>query len=106
LAWVRAFLRRVRELEGDMSLQRLQVLLEVAAVNDEIGLQELISRLDISPSHLTKMVQSWSHRTASKQPGPGYCDVQPDPMNLKTKLASITKRGEKRVAEMMVFKGE
>lgn len=101
LAWVRAWLAHVRECEGDMSIQRLQILLEVYAQQPETTMQNLIRALDITPSHMTRMLQSWSSRTATKKAGPGYVNIYADPDNLKTRLVEITGRGVKAISRLL-----
>lgn len=89
---------RIRALEGDMTLRRLQVLLEIyRAGQSGIDYQNLIKRLDIGPGNATKLIQSWSARTAQKMKGPAYAESLIDPDNMSTKRAVITERGRRAV---------
>lgn len=85
-----------RTMEGDMSIRRLEVLLFVYR-RKETTTQEIIKRLDMIPSSVTKIVQSWSALTPDKKPGPKYLTTEADPMNLSTKVVRITPRGKKAV---------
>lgn len=103
LNFTRKLLAQVRKLEGDMSIRRLQVLLEVYARQPETDIQTLLEALDMSPSGMTKLLQSWSFRDAYKRKGPGYIKITPDPENLKTRIVEISGKGLRGVSALFDF---
>lgn len=93
---------RIRALEGDMTLRRLLLLLLVyKAGPDGISLANLIKSMSATPSNVTKIVQSWSHRTATREKGPGYLTAESDPMNLTNKVVRMTDRGRRATAALL-----
>ena len=76
------FLIRVRQLEGDMTTQRLNVLLEVY-LNDSIDQTSLVRKAHLSTSSASKNIAAWTTLDAYKKKAPGYIKSTPDPMNLE-----------------------
>lgn len=94
--------RRIRAVEGDMTLRRLQVLLCVYLAGDHgIELQSLSKQLDIAGGNLTKLVQSWSTRTSKREKGPDYMRAEPLPDNLSTKVVTMTEKGYRAVEVLL-----
>lgn len=90
---IQRFLTRTRNDLGDMSIQRLQTLLQVY-LSEEIDQSSLIATADLSKSATSKHIASWTKLTATKTRGPGFVRSEPDPMNLKTRIIHITKEGK------------
>jgi DNA-binding MarR family transcriptional regulator len=97
---VQRFLTNVRRAEGDMSVQRLQVLIQ-GYLGEELDQTSLVKGADLSPSATSKHIASWTKLTAAKKPGPGYLESRPDPMNLKTRIISLTPRGREAVESIL-----
>jgi len=91
------FLSRVHKLEGDMSIRRLETLLEVYLQQPETSIPKVIKSTGIEPSNMTKILQSWAHRNQFKKKGPGYISIKPDPMNLRTRIIEVTGHGIRAV---------
>lgn len=94
------FFERARIIAPNASSTRLHCLLYVFQMK-EVYLQTMIRDLALTPSHATKIAQSWSHRDANRKPGPNYVSIEPDPMNLSTKLIKLTLKGQKAVEFML-----
>lgn len=101
VAWLTRFLERVSQQEGDMSIRRLQTLLEVYKRRPETSIPDILKGTTMSASHLTKTLQSWAHRNQYKKKGPGYIRISPDPMNLKTRIIEITGQGHRAVHQLI-----
>ena len=97
---VRRFLKLIDGTEGNMKVNRLQVLLEVYSAG-EISLSDIHTRLGLHPAHVSKLVSTWMSFTYLKQPGPGYIETYPDPMHLNTKFAKITPAGKKYIKSLL-----
>lgn len=102
---VRRVLRLIDGTEGNMKINRLQVLLEVYSAG-KISLSEVYNRLDIHPAHVSKLVASWTNLTADKKPGPNYIKAYPDPMHMNTKIAEITPEGKKYLDTLLDWEKE
>lgn len=91
----------LRAIAGDMTLQRLQVLLLIAeSGSDGITLTEIARRADLQASNVSKLCHSWSKLTSRKEPGPGYVTIEADPMNLSTKYCRLTPKGREVLAQL------
>ena len=91
-----------RDREGDMTLRRLQTLLLIYdAGKGGISMSEIVRRTKSTSAGTTKLVQSWSNRTAAKTRGPAYVVARADQDNLSTKTVYITQRGQRAVGELL-----
>lgn len=87
-------LKRIRSTAGDMTLQKLQVLLVIAMAGDQgISMSEISRQATLSSSNTSKLVHGWTKLTAQKKPGPGFVTADPDPMDLATKYCKLTPKG-------------
>lgn len=85
---------------GNMKINRLQVLIELVLAGGELPMSDLINRLGLARAHASKVVASWTKLTHTKQPGPGYVENAPDPMNLNTRIVKLTPAGRKYIEQI------
>ena len=96
-----SLMKQIRATAGDMTLQRLSVLLVIAMAGSEgISLNEIAREANLQPSNTSKLVHSWGKLTARKQLGPGYVVAEADPMDLSTKYAKLTPNGREFIRTM------
>lgn len=101
---IQNFLTAVRLAEGDMSLQRLATLIEVA-LHGQIDQSALVKSAQLSRGAASKNIASWSRLTALKDRGPGYLKSDLDPMNLKLRIISLTPAGETMLTGILTKAG-
>lgn len=97
---IQSFLVAVRQQEGDMSVQRLNVLLE-AALHGAIDQSALVRSAKLSRSATSKNIASWCSLTSTKTKGPGYLTSNLDPMNLKIRRIGITEAGKNALEDIL-----
>ena len=85
---------------GNMKINRLQVLIELALAGGELPMAQLVERLGVARGHASKLVSSWTKLTYVKEPGPGYVEAYADPMNLSTKVVRLTPAGRKYIEQI------
>lgn len=100
LRTIQRFLLNVRQLDQDMSVQRLNVLLDIA-INGETDQGSVVRRCGLSRSGGSKNVAAWSALTSTKRKGPGLVSSTADPMNLKTRILRLTPRGEAALEKVL-----
>ncbi len=91
---VRRFLKAVREVDPDVSVQKLQVLVEVMC-NPGIDQASLLQSVDQSRSAVSKNIAEWSAINSRKKPGPGFIESRIDPMNRVSRLLYPTDKGKR-----------
>lgn len=96
-------LRRARMTQGDMTVRRLQALLEVA-LRGETNHQTLIEECDMSHSGLSKTIASWGRLTAYKTKGPGYLTAEIPDEDQRSRILKITPSGQDYIR--MIIGGE
>lgn len=90
---IQRFLIAIRGLtDQDMTVQRLNVLLEVA-IRGEVDQGAVVKAANLRRSATSKNVASWSRLTPLKKKGPGFIEQELDPMNLRTRILKITEAG-------------
>lgn len=94
------FLRKVRETDPELTVQKLQILVEVM-MNPGIEQQSLILKVDQTRSAVSKNLADWSEITSRKKPGPGLIESRIDPRNRVIRTIHPTSEGRKRWAEMI-----
>jgi DNA-binding MarR family transcriptional regulator len=99
---VLAILSRARDLVDDsMSVQKLQILLAVAAAGDAgIDQGSLQQRTKQARSTCSKNVHDLTTVTARKEAGPGLVVVEQDAMNLRSNTVRLTQRGRSVVSQL------
>lgn len=85
---------------GDMTIQRLNVLLQVY-LSGQIDQQTLVKVAQLTPSSASKNVAGWTKWDAYKKPAPGFIRSTPDPMNLKSRVLELTDAGKAAVETLM-----
>jgi DNA-binding MarR family transcriptional regulator len=85
---------------GNMKINRLQVLLTLAAAGGELSHSELIQRAGVATAHGSKLIASWCALNHLKEKGPGFVESEPDPMNLATKIVRLTPKGRKYLEQI------
>lgn len=87
-------IKHIRLIAGDMSLQKLSILLVIADSGpDGIALSEFIRRTGVNQSNASKMVHNMSKLTSRKQPGPGYVTIEALPEDLSVRQVKLTQKG-------------
>ena len=93
------FLRAARQLDPDLTVQRLMVLLEIA-IQGEITQGALVKAVGQNRSACSKNVASWTALTSRKTRGPGFVRSDLDPMNMSTRVLSITEKGSHALGQL------
>ena len=88
-----------KEVDGEMSLQKLQVLLTALANPTGIDQSTLLKRVDQSRAAVSKNVADLSLLTSKKEVGVGLIRSDADPMNLSTRIITPTAKGIKLAKE-------
>lgn len=102
---IQKFLKAARKnLDADMTVQRLQVLLEVA-LSEPIEQGTLVRRVDQTRSAVSKNVANWTALTAKKTKGPGFMESVMDPMNLTTRTIKLTSKGKAALEKTLMEAG-
>jgi len=87
-------IKNIRLTAGDMSLQKLSVLLLIADTGPEgTTLAELIRRSGVNQSNTSKMVHNLSKLTVKKTPGPGLVTIEAPPEDLSMRVVKLTEKG-------------
>ena len=89
-------LRRARMAQGDMTVRRLQTLLEVA-LRGETNHSQLIAECDMTTSGLSKTIASWGRLTAYKTKGPGFLSVEIPDEDMRSRVMRITPKGDQYI---------
>lgn len=98
---IQRFLNAARDhIDTDMTVQKLQVLIEVA-LSEPLDQGTLVQKVNQTRSAVSKNVANWSALTYKKDKGPGFIRSDLDPMNLKTRILTITDRGKAALAKAL-----
>ena len=93
-------LQQVREERGDIPVQMLETLLQIALHDGESqqAIQKLTKQTKASTS---RNIQAWSNWTRQHKPGPSYIEHREDPYERRRKLCYLTKQGETFLKELL-----
>lgn len=92
------FLRFARdEIAPDVTIQRVLVLLTVAAEPGRSQTELARALPGISTAALSRNLADLSRTTSQKRPGPDLVTLAPDPGSLRRKLVRLTPRGKRLI---------
>lgn len=75
------------------TLQRLEVLLHVYQ-QQPLAITEIANRFDLSMPGVSRIVHDMTELTSKKKEGIGVLELYKDPMNFRTTLVKLSKKGE------------
>jgi len=86
----------------DLTVQALMTLLAAAEGGASgVEMETLCRRANLKPSAASKNVADLTNLTSKKRRGPGLVTCVPDPMNLRTRVVTLTPAGAALVAALL-----
>ena len=92
--------RVLNDIDGDMTVQQLRVLLEVACGLGDQTAREITNRMGVSPGTVSRALDLWSGYGTGEKPGRNLIDRVEDLDDRRNKLLRLTKRGEKFISSL------
>ena len=92
-------LGEVREEHGDIPIQMLETLLQIA-LNEGSSQLEIQNLTKQSKASSSRNIKAWSGWTRHREVGPGYIEAKPDPYEMRRNVVSLTKAGERYLTHM------
>lgn len=93
------------KLSPDITAQRLLILIAVY-FNEGLSQRELLKHLEsTSITALSRNIADLSNLTTRKLPGPGLLELRADPLNLRVKRVSLTRKGRNFMQQWLAITG-
>lgn len=96
------FLKEARKLVADdVTVQKLDTLVQVMLQPDGIPQSEILDKADLSRAAGSKNVADLTSITSRKKPGPNLVESVIDPLNRTSRTIRMTASGERKAVEAL-----